>query len=303
MGEMEPRREALSRGSLYYLWHPGTEAVHSGYGLAPDPERPGQLVGLLMVDLPRPADPLWLRSVANTYGDCPLIPMTNDGKRGLACRMVIEQDSLPYLQQFPIPLTGQLQQALQPFLEAPPAPRLRLRWDPESCLWTSRFAPANELTPEIRSVFEQYGYGCLAMESSAGVLHLCHAPDRDIEGFRGKPAAFRWQLVEMPTAPLVRLEAIIFDNPIAPFRFESFLNVGEEEQLNVLAQLAGQEELHLVFFGDDLEYRFTKTLPHGEQQWQRLDEIVSRAIAYWEQLPPEQRDFDWAKTQYLLATP
>ncbi len=216
MGEMEPRREALSRGELYYLYHPGTDNVHSGYGLAPDSERPGQLVGLLMVDLPQPADPLWLRSVANTYGECPLIPMTADGKRGLACRMVIEPDSLPYLQQFPIPLTGRLQQALQPFLDEPPAPRLRLRWDPESRLWTSRFAPANELTPELRSVFEQHGYGCLAVESSAGVLHLCHAPDRDIEGFRGKPAAFRWQLVEMPTAPLVRLEAIIFDNPITP---------------------------------------------------------------------------------------
>jgi len=98
------------------------------------------------------------------------------------------------------------------------------------------------------------------------------------------------------------LEAIIFDNPIALFCFESFLNVGEEDQLEVLAQLAGQEALHLVFFGDDLEYRFTKTLPHGEGQWQQLDEIVSRAIAYWEQLPPEQRDFDWAKTQYMLAT-
>ncbi len=78
--------------------------------------------------------------------------------------------------------------------------------------------------------------------------------------------------------------------------------MGEEEQLEVLAQLAGQEALHLVFFGDDLEYRFTKTLPHGEQQWQRLDEIVSRALAYWEQLPPEQRDFDGAKMHYLLRT-
>jgi hypothetical protein len=52
MGEMEPRREALSRGSLYYLWHPGTEAVHSGYGLTLSPNHPELLAGLLMVDLP-----------------------------------------------------------------------------------------------------------------------------------------------------------------------------------------------------------------------------------------------------------
>ena len=277
MVEKEPRGEIVSRGSLYYLWHPGTDGVHSGYGLTRYPDRPDQLVGLLMVDLPTPADPLWLRSVANTYGECPLIPMAASGERGLACRMTIEPDSLPHLQQFPIPLSGHLQQALQPFLNEPPAPRLTLRWDPDTRLWNSRFAPANELTPELRTVFEQHGYGCLAVESTVGVLHLCHAPDRDIEGFRGKPTLCQWQLIEMPTAPLVRLEAVIYDDPIQPYRFESFLNVGEEDQLAVLAELAGQEELHLVFFGDDLEYRFTKSLPHDEQQWQHLDGIISRA--------------------------
>jgi hypothetical protein len=217
--------------------------------------------------------------------------------------MLIEPESLQYLQRFPIPLTGQLEQALQPLLADPPPPRLKLGWDPEGRLWYSRFAPANELTPELRAVFEEYSYGCLAVESSEGVLHLCHAPDEDIEDFRGKPAAFRWQLVEMPTAPLVRLEAFIFDNPIAPFRFESFLNVGDEEQLNVLSQLASQEELHLVFFGDDLEYRFTKTLPHGEDQWQQLDEIVVQALSYWETLPETERDFDKAKADYFRETP
>ena len=303
MGEMEPRKEAIQRGSLYYLHHPGTDCVHSGYGLTLYPDRPEHLVGLLMVDLPQRADPVWLRSVANTYGDCPLIPMTAGGERGLACRMVIEQDSIPHLQRFPIPLSEQLQQALQPFLDEPPAPRLKLRWDPESQLWQSRFSPPNELTPELREVFEQHSYGCLAVESSAGVLHLCHAPDKDLEGFRGKPARYQWQLIEMSTAPLIRLEATILDNPLFPYLFESFLNVGEGDQLAILTQLAGQEELHLVFFGDDLEYRFTKSLPHDEQQWQQLDEIISRAVAYWEHLPLAQRDFDLAKYSFMLQHP
>ena len=302
MGEKEPRREIIERGSLYYLYHPGTDNVHSGYGLTLYPNRPEQLVGLLMVDLPQEADPLWLRSVANTYGDCPLIPMTSDGKRGLACRMVIERDSVSHLQHFPIPLSNHLQQALCPFLDDPPAPRLKLKWDPDTQLWQSHFAPSNELTPELRQVFEQHGYGCLAVESTAGILHLCHAPDRDIEGFRGKPAGYRWQLIEMPTAPLVRLEAFIYDDPLRPYRFESFLNVGEEDQLNVLAKLAGQEALHLVFFGDDLEYRFTKSLPHDERQWQQLDELISRALAYWEHLPAADRDFDLAKAVFMLSS-
>ena len=64
----------------------------------------------------------------------------------------------------------------------------------------------------------------------------------------------------MPTAPLIRLELAVMDNPFDPFRFESFLNVGERDQLQVLTQLAAQEELHLAFYGDDLNYRFTTTL-------------------------------------------
>jgi hypothetical protein len=75
--------------------------------------------------------------------------------------------------------------------------------------------------------------------------------------------------------------------------------VGEQDQLGVLAQLAGQNELYMAFYGDDLEYRFTKTLEHDEQQWQRLDEVITQALTYWEQLPPTQKDFDLAKATYL----
>ena len=93
-----------------------------------------------------------------------------------------------------------LQEPLQPLLEELPAPALNLHWDEESSLWRSEFAVPNELPPEIREVFERSGYGCLAAESNRGVLHICHAPDRDINGFQGKPVHSNWQLIEMPTA-------------------------------------------------------------------------------------------------------
>ncbi len=38
----------------------------------------------------------------------------------------------------------------------------------------------------------------------------------------------------MPSTPLIHLELVIMDNPINPFRFESFLNVAEEDQANTL---------------------------------------------------------------------
>ena len=107
----------------------------------------------------------------------------------------------------------------------------------------SELSLPNELPPVIREVLEQFGYGCLAAESRRGIVHICHAPDRDIAGFAGKPVRSRWQLIKMPTAPLIRLELVVLDNLLDPFRFESFLNVGEADQLQVLTQLAGQEEL------------------------------------------------------------
>jgi hypothetical protein len=152
-----------------------------------------------------------------------------------------------------------------------------------------------ELPEEIRQVFEAFGYGCLAAETNIGVVHVCHAADSDIEGLANKPVPYQWQLAKMPTASLIRLELAILDRPSNPYRFESFLNVAEEDQARVLAQLAGQDRLYLAFYGDDFNHRFTKVVNHDRQQWQYLDELVMEAVEHWHQIPPEQRDFDQAK--------
>jgi hypothetical protein len=101
-----------------------------------------------------------------------------------------------------------------------------------------------------------------------------------------------------PPAPLVRLELAILDHPFDLYRFESFLNVAQEDQARVLARLAGQDGLYLAFYGDDFNHRFTKITAHDEQQWQYLDELVAKAVDYWNGIPPEQRDFDRAKAQF-----
>ena len=92
---------------------------------------------------------------------------------------------------------------------------------------------------------------------------------------------------------------IILDQPQSPFKFESFLNIAEQDQASVLDQLANQEQLFLAFYGDDLSYRFTKVVRHGEQQWQKLDELVEQATHHWQQIPEEQRDFDKAKAEFM----
>lgn len=301
MLERERSKETIDRGDLFYLTHPDADSIFSGYGLALEPGNKQHLAGVLMVDRPTPANPAWLHQIADTFGECLLVPMTTSGERGLVCQMIVDDDSLVYLQQSPTPLSNEIQQALEPLLDYPPAPQLRLSWDEESKLWHSEPAMENVLPAEIRELFHRTGYGCLALESDIGIVHVCHAPDDDISGFFGKPVNYQWQLIKMPTAPLLRLQVDILDDPLRPFVFESFLNVAEESQANVINELAEQDRLYLAFYGNDLTHRFTITVPHDEQQWQRLDDLDAEALHYWEQLPEHLRDFDLAKAAFLTG--
>ena len=260
MGEREPNRETIGRGELFCLYHPHTKDTFSGYGLTVMPNRPDRLVGLLMVDRPNAADSAWLQKIEEIYGDCRLVPMTADGDRGLLCQMHIHPDSRHLLRRLPTPLAQLLQEPLQPLLEELPAPVLTLQWDEEKREWRSEFAIPNELPPEIREVFERSGYGCLAAESTRGIVHICHAPDRDIDGFHGKPvlqplAAYR-NAHRAPGAP----GAGGAGQSLRSLPFRVLPQRRRTDQLQVLTKLAAQEEFDLAFYGDDLNYRFTSTV-------------------------------------------
>ncbi|MCA9875415.1 MAG: hypothetical protein KC441_17210 [Anaerolineales bacterium] len=302
MGEREPVKEIIARGDLFFLSHPGAEEVFSGYGLTLTPGNKELLVGVLMVDRPQPAAPAWLQAVAARFGEYDLIPMTASGERGLICQMQIMPQSVDYLRPSADPKAAAIQTALQPLLENPPRPKLTLQWHELDRTWRSQLAQPNELPSAIRQTFEQTGYGCLATETNVGIVHVCHAPDVDIEGFRGQPVVYQWQLIAMPTAPLIRLEMAVLDDPLNPFRFESFLNSADPDQAKVLAGLSQQAQLQMAFYGDDLAYHFTKVVAHESQQQQQLAEVIQRAARYWTTLPPESHDFDQAKADFMCQT-
>jgi hypothetical protein len=75
--------------------------------------------------------------------------------------------------------------------------------------------------------------------------------------------------------------------------------VAEENQAEDVAQLANQDQLYLAFYGDDLTHRFTKVVKHDWQQWQYLDELVEEAERHWDRIPPERRDFDLARAEFM----
>jgi len=136
------KEDLIPVGSLYFLWHPGTEDIFSGYGLTVQPGRKDHLVGLLMVDRPYPVDPAWLTEVAARFGGYQLHAMTRTGERGIACQMRVEPDSLPDVRQSGIAqelLMAMIVKALTPLLQQSPQPQFRVRWNQTVRLWTSEF--------------------------------------------------------------------------------------------------------------------------------------------------------------------
>lgn len=126
------------KGELYFLLHEG-EVEFSGYGLTLERGSINPLVGLLMVDRPRPTSHAWLNDVERTFGRYELLPMTKTGERGITCQMWIADESLVNVRQLEGPFVQTLQAALYPLLVSPPRPQFDVFWDEKSRLWKSQF--------------------------------------------------------------------------------------------------------------------------------------------------------------------
>lgn len=120
---------------LVFLWHPGTTDIFSGYGLR---IAPAHLVGVLMVDRPRPAAADWLEEIHRTFGEYELVPMTARGERGMICQMKIAEDSRIHLRVMRSAQSDAIRQALRPLLTIPPTVTLAIAWDEETGGWISR---------------------------------------------------------------------------------------------------------------------------------------------------------------------
>ncbi len=103
----------------------------------------------------------------------------------------------------------------------------------------------------------------------------------------------------MPNAPLIRLLFTVLDNPTNPYQFESFLNVAEPDQAQVLTDLVEQEQFSLALYGDDLSYRYSKVIAHEQINRQQLATAIAHSRLYWDRIKPEQQNFDLAKAEFM----
>lgn len=305
MGIEGPRpQEVIGRGQLYLLAQPGSlpgSEFVSGYGLTTHTRRKDRLVGLWRVD--HPANPLdtspadWLAQIEELYGECQLAPMTSDGAFGLVTHLRIARDSLPLVQRAVYPQAIPQVRGLQSLLDPLPAPVLQVSWDNTRQRWCSEFWIG--LPPVLQEVFDQVGAGCLAVErEDRSVAFVTHAPDADLPRLQGAPVFWRWRLEELPTAPLIRFEAVILDDPTHAFDLEHFLNVADRAQARCLARLLNQEEIVFDFYGSDYQYAGSQQIAHPEAMRQELQAIVRRAVEHYGRIPPGQRNFDRAKAEF-----
>lgn len=138
------------RGDLLFLLHED-EVQFSGYGLVVLDGCPHHLVGLLMVDRPKPASAAWLKEIEAKFGPVELHPMTRGGERGLVCHMWIDEASLVHVRQLPGGFTQILKQVLSVLLIHPPAPQLDVAWDAATRLWVSTFHQAPPIDAPVVS--------------------------------------------------------------------------------------------------------------------------------------------------------
>src|SRR5438034_526180 len=87
-------------------------------------------------------------------------------------------------------------------------------------------------------------FACLTHSTDRGTVLVIKAPGYEIASVRGRvPIAFRHELYQCPTAPVVRMLTVIYDQPKRPLKLETFINPSNPEQRADYRSLLKQEQL------------------------------------------------------------
>ena len=159
----------------------------------------------------------------------------------------------------------------------------------------------NELPPELADFLRDQLYACLTHPTDRGTVLVMKAPRREIESIRGAlPVQVRHELHQHPTAPVIRMEVIIYDDPARPLAFESFINVEDGQQRSDYAALAEQPELHMLFYDESLAHRLTKSVAHSVRG--RVPEVLEKADELFHAIPVDEFSFEIAKAAVMRNT-
>src|SRR5438105_4384607 len=103
------------------------------------------------------------------------------------------------------------------------------------------------LPPALAAFLQSEGLACITHNSDQGALYVVKAPAQGIASLRGRfPIGVTHELHRHPAAPVIRSVLAFYDQPNRPLKFDTFLNVGSEDQRACFASLAEQEQLTLL---------------------------------------------------------
>jgi hypothetical protein len=154
------------------------------------------------------------------------------------------------------------------------------------------------LPPELIEAIKDDDYACVTLATDRGTALVAKLPASEIDAFRGTyPIQLRHELFEHPAAPVIRITATLYDNPDQPFLLETFINIADADQRTDYAEFADQDELPILFYDDQHQFRLAKAVNNGPRE--TVPQILEVADRLLHQISEGCLDFDRAKTDVM----
>jgi hypothetical protein len=162
-------------------------------------------------------------------------------------------------------------------------------------------SPFPELPPALREHFRTVETGAVTTETNLGTALIVKVPIATAARLVGEvPIGIDHQLFNRPSAPVIRMVTAFYDQAGDPLVFETFFNIGHEQQRREYEGLTKQEELPILIHDEELEPVFAKRvrIPNGEE----IRRILATADGLYAATWPELFDFDRAKQEVMERT-
>ncbi len=160
-----------------------------------------------------------------------------------------------------------------------------------------RYQSPDALPAELAEALAGADYACLTTATEHGTAFVIKAPAEEIKKLHGPlPIELTHELYRHPAAPVIRMLLRCFDDPLAPFAMESFINVADEQQRAEYAMLSLQDSVPLLFYDEGLVQRLAKQLVQPDPAI--VTEVLAAAETLRGHIPLDRYDFD--RTKYAI---
>ena len=155
-----------------------------------------------------------------------------------------------------------------------------------------------------RALLMQHGPVCSALIVNDVGSVVVKTSASDSESFRGPvPILYRYELGRYPEGAAIRLYLEIQDRPDHPYMLETFLNPASDGDLALLHRLGTQSELHIHFFDMQVQYQYSKSVRHRQQQRDELAQLIQMSLAHLATIPLAQQNWAQVKARYQKDMP